>query len=411
MMTHAHHPIAIIGGGPTGLMAAEILASRGLAVTVYESQSSLARKFLRAGIGGLNITHSEDYAVFCTRYGAQQPRLQPMLDHFPPDAVRAWAAGLGIPTFAGSSGRVFPEGMKAAPLLRAWVQRLRGMGVRFQLRHRWLGWRERGSLLFSTPAGQIEASAPATLLAMGGGSWPQLGTDGSWVGLLQEQGISIAPLKSANCGFDVAWSDHLRQHHAGTHVKSIAMRFKAADGTLMERRGELLISEYGVEGSLIYAYASHLRDVLEAQGSATFTLDLAPDRQPEQVRAAVQQSRGARSLASHLKSRLNISGVKMALLWEALGKNAAADPGRLAEHIKALPITVTATRPMAEAISTAGGVGFNEVDQHLMLRAMPGVFVAGEMLDWEAPTGGYLLTACLAQGVWVGEGMLGWLRG
>lgn len=402
--------IAIIGGGPAGLMAAEVLSRNGHAVVVYEAKPSVARKFLRAGIGGLNITHSEDYALVCSRYGSRQASLQPMLDRFPPSALRAWAQSLGVSTFVGSSGRVFPEEMKAAPLLRAWVQRLRQQGVRFELRHHWQGWDEDQALVFRTPVGEARVHANATVLALGGGSWPQLGSDGAWIPWLQDKGIAIAPLQSANCGFDVAWSDHLREHHAGAHLKSIALRFADLHGNRHERRGELIISQHGVEGSLIYAYSQALRETIVAQGSATLALDLMPDRTPEQVLAAVQHPQGSRSLSSHLKSRLHISGAKMALLWEALGKTAGADPVRLAHTIKALPITLTATRPLVEAISSAGGVCFDALDEYLMLRALPGVFVAGEMLDWEAPTGGYLLTACLAQGVWVGEGVDAWLR-
>ncbi len=410
MTSPADPSVAIIGGGPAGLMAAEVLAGHGHTVTVYEAKPSVARKFLRAGIGGLNITHSEEYSLFCTRYGAQQPQLQAMLDHFPPTALRAWVESLGITTFAGSSGRVFPEGMKAAPLLRAWVQRLRSMGVRFQLRHRWTGWGTNGTLSFETPDGPKQARPQATVLALGGASWPQLGSDGAWVPWLQAKGVNIAPLQSANCGFDVAWSEHLREHHAGAQLKTVALRFTDLQGKTHERRGELIISQHGVEGSLIYAYSRNLREALQAQGSATFTLDLAPDRSLQQVLAGVQYPRGARSLSSHLKTRLNISGVKMALLWEVMGAQAAADPARMAHYIKALPITVKATRPLAEAISTAGGVRFEELDEHLMLKALPGVFLAGEMLDWEAPTGGYLLSACLAQGRWAGEGVAAWLN-
>lgn len=410
MPDSSHHHIAIVGGGPAGLMAAEVLARGGHAVVVYEAKPSVARKFLRAGIGGLNITHSEEYDVFCTRYGNRQAAMQAMLDHFPPSTLRAWVESLGVTTFAGSSGRVFPEGMKAAPLLRAWVQRLRGLGVQFQLRHRWLGWDEDEALIFSTPTGELQMRPRATVLALGGGSWPQLGSDGAWAPWLQAKGVGVAPLKSANCGFDAAWSEHLRQHHAGAHLKSVALRFTDMHGHTDERRGELIISRYGVEGSLIYAYSRQLRESIEAKGSAIFTLDLLPDRSAGQVLAAVQHPRGARSLSSHLKGRLNISGVKAALLWETLGKEAGADPARLAGAIKALPITVTATRPLNEAISTAGGVRFEEADERLMLKALPGVFVAGEMLDWEAPTGGYLLTACLAQGVWAGAGVHDWLR-
>lgn len=405
----AEEHIAIIGGGPAGLMAAETLAHSGHSVVVYEAKPSVARKFLRAGIGGLNITHGESYDLFCTRYGRHQESLQPMLDRFPPAALRGWVESLGVATFEGSSGRVFPQDMKAAPLLRAWIQRLRGLGVRFALRHRWTGWDEAGALLFSAPQGEIQVRPQATVLALGGASWPQLGSDGKWVSWLQSKGVDVAPLQSANCGFEVSWSDHLRQQHAGEHLKSVALRFTDLNGHTEERQGEFVISHYGVEGSLIYAYSQRLRETILAEGSATFMLDLTPGRSAQQVLAAVQHPRGARSLSSHLKGRLGISGVKMALLWEALGKNAGADLALLARTIKALPITVAATRPVAEAISTAGGVRFTEVNDGLMLRALPGVFLAGEMLDWEAPTGGYLLTACMAQGVWVAEGVREWL--
>lgn len=390
-------------------MAAEAIAMAGLPGSVYEAKPSVARKFLRAGIGGLNITHNESYPLFLSRYGDRQENLQPMLDRFSPTKVRDWMESLGVSSFEGSSGKVFPEGMKAAPLLRAWVQRLRGLGVQFRLRHQWLGWEEDGSLLFATPEGTCSVQARATVLALGGGSWPQLGSDAAWLPWLQEKGIAVAPLQSANCGFNVAWTDHLRRQYAGAQLKSVALRFTDSHGATSERNGELIVSQYGVEGSLIYTCSQALREAIASNGEATFTLDLAPGRSAEQVLSAVQHPRGARSLSSHLKSRLGISGVKMALLWETLGKNAAADSLQLAHTIKSLPITVTSPRPVAEAISSAGGVRFTEVNERLMLKALPGVFVAGEMLDWEAPTGGYLLTACLAQGLWAGEGVRDWL--
>ena len=402
--------VAVIGGGPAGLMAAEVLAKSGHAVTVYEAKPSVARKFLRAGIGGLNITHSENYELFCTRYGNRQKVLQTLLDGFPPAALREWAESLGIKTFEGSSGKVFPEGMKAAPLLRAWVQRLRGLGVRFLVRHRWLGWGDNGSLLFSTAAGKVQVQPGATVLALGGGSWSQLGSDGAWVSVLHDRGVAIESLQSANCGFDVSWSSYLIDRHAGSHLKSVALRFTDVHGNKEQRRGELVISRYGVEGSLIYGFAQRLRDMIHAKGNATFTLDLTPDRTEDLVLKALQHPRGRRSLSGHLKGRLGISDVKTALLWEVLDKGDRTDLLRLACTLKALPITVTAARPLAEAISTAGGVRFDQVDARLMLNAMPGVFVAGEILDWEAPTGGYLLTACLAQGVWVGQGVRDWLH-
>lgn len=402
--------VAVIGGGPAGLMAAEVLSRAGVQVDVYDAMPSLGRKLLRAGIGGLNITHSEDYAAFCTRYGSRQPQLQPLLDQLPPDALRAWVHGLGIETFVGSSGRVFPTQMKAAPLLRAWLHRLRSAGVRLHVRHRWLGWNAEGALRLATPDGEIAIRPQATVLALGGASWPQLGSDGAWLPWLQARGVEVAPLQSANCGFEVAWSAHLRNKFAGAELKSVALTFTDAHGHTERRQGEMVISAHGVEGSLIYAFSQRLRESLNAQGSATFTLDLAPGRDAARVLAEVSHPRGSRSLSSHLQSRVGISGIKAALLHEVLSKEQIADVATLAATIKVLPITVRAARPVAEAISTAGGVRFDSLDQNLMLTALPGIFVAGEMMDWEAPTGGYLLTACFATGWCAGMGVRDWLN-
>jgi uncharacterized flavoprotein (TIGR03862 family) len=401
---------AIVGGGPTGLMAAEALSLAGIQVNLYDAMPSLGRKFLLAGIGGLNITHSEAYEQFCGRYGDGQAALQPMLNQLPPEGLREWVHGLGVNTFVGTSGRVFPEEMKAAPLLRAWLHRLRGAGVRLHARHRWLGWTEEGALRFATPEGEALVRPQATVLALGGASWPRLGSDGAWVPLLERRGVAIAPLQSANCGFDVTWSTHLRTRFAGAQLKSVALSFVHDDGRTERRPGEMVISEHGVEGSLIYAFSRHLRERINTQGAATFTLDLVPGRSAEQVLAEVSHPRGARSLSSHLQSRLGITGVKMALLHEVLGKAQTASAEVLATTIKALPVTVAAPRPVDEAISTAGGVRFESLDEHLMLKALPGVFVAGEMLDWEAPTGGYLLNACFATGLWAGQGARDWLH-
>ena len=401
--------VAIIGAGPAGLMAAEAISGAGVSVAVYDAMPSPGRKFLQAGVGGLNLTHNEAYERFCTRYGDRRPQLQAMLDQLPPQALRAWAHGLGIDTFVGSSGRVFPSQMKAAPLLRAWLHRLRDAGARLHVRHRWLGWNDDCSLRLATPDGEIALRPRATVLALGGASWPQLGSDGAWLPWLEARGVQVAPLQSANCGFDVPWSEHLRDKFAGAPLKSVALAFTDAGGRAERRSGELVISAHGVEGSLVYAFSRKLRETLNDLGSATFTLDLAPDRDAAWVLAEVSHPRGSRSLSSHLKSRVGIAGVKVALLHEVLDKAQLADLATLARTIKALPITVRATRPIAEAISTAGGVRFDGLDPNLMLTALPGVFVAGEMLDWEAPTGGYLLTACFATGRCAGNGVLQWL--
>lgn len=402
--------VAIIGGGPAGLMAAEALSLAGVQVDVYDAMPSVGRKLLLAGIGGLNITHSEDYDTFCARYGDRQPQLQAVLDRLPPSALRAWVHGLGIDTFVGSSGRVFPTQMKAAPLLRAWLHRLRSAGVRLHVRHRWLGWDADGALRLASPGGEISLKPQATVLALGGASWPQLGSDGAWLPWLKARGVEIAPLQSANCGFEVAWSAHLRDKFAGAQLKSVALTFTDGEGRTEQRQGEMVVSAHGVEGSLVYAFSQRLREQLNAHGSATFTLDLAPGRDAARVLAEVSHPRGSRSLSSHLQSRVGLTGVKVALLHEVLSKAQFADAATLAATIKALPITVRAPRPLAEAISTAGGVRFNSLDQNLMLTALPGVFVAGEMVDWEAPTGGYLLTACFATGLCAGQGARDWLN-
>lgn len=402
--------VAIIGAGPAGLMAAETLSLSGIQVDIYDAMPSVGRKFLLAGIGGLNITHSESYDTFCSRYGDRQAQLRPILDRLPPSALRSWASGLGIETFVGSSGRVFPSGMKAAPLLRAWLHRLRSSGVRLHVRHRWLGWNSDGRLRLNNTGGEISIKPEATILALGGGSWPKLGSDGAWVPLLQGVGVDVAPLQSANCGFDVMWSEHLRSQFAGAPVKSVALTFTDVQGVTGRRQGEMIIGSHGVEGSLVYAFSRQLREYINAHGTATFTLDLAPGYEAKRLLAEVCHPRGSRSISSHLKSRIGITGVKMALLHEVLDKEQFADAATLAAAIKALPITVHATRPIEEAISTAGGVAFGSLDEKLMLKSLPGVFVAGEMVDWEAPTGGYLLTACFASGLAAGLGVLDWLR-
>ena len=401
--------VAIIGGGPAGLMAAEVLSLAGVAVDVYDAMPSVGRKFLLAGIGGLNITHSESFDAFCGRYGPERAWLQTSLDRFTPDDLRRWGHDLGIDTFVGTSGRVFPKAMKAAPLLRAWLHRLRQNGVRFHVRHRWQGWCDNGALRICGPNGEITTKPDATILALGGASWPKLGSDGAWVPLLGGQGIGITPLQSANCGFAVHWSEHLQKKFAGAPLKSVDIRFTDHLGQTHQRAGECIVSKHGIEGSLIYALSRPLRDTLNVHGNATFHLDLLPDHTPDRILDALCH-RGTRSLSTHLKSALGLSGVKAALLYEVLDKDQRSDLRTLANTIKLLPITVHATRPIEEAISSAGGVCFDSVDEHLMLKALSGVFVAGEMLDWEAPTGGYLLTACLATGRQAGQGALAWLK-
>ncbi len=411
--------IAIIGGGPAGLMAAEALAESVAAavpaadaavVHVYDAMRSVGRKFLLAGKGGLNLTHSEPPSAFVTRYGARAAAVAPWLDAFGPDAARAWAARLGVDTFVGTSGRVFPTDLKAAPLLRAWLHRLRERGVVFHMRHRWLGFDDDGATLrFATPHGEVGVQPRATVLALGGASWPQLGSDGAWVPWLRAAGADVAPLVAANCGFEVAWSDHLRQRFAGAPVKPVVLRFGEAFEPTFERQGEFVLSDYGIEGSLVYAASAAIRDAIARQGRASLTLDLLPDHDAARVLREVAHPRGARSLSSHLKSRLGLAGVKAALLHEVLPREALADAARVAATIKALPLTLTAPRPIAEAISSAGGVTLESLDEHLMLRARPGVFCAGEMLDWEAPTGGYLLQASLASGRVAGAGAARWL--
>ena len=399
----------IIGGGPAGLMAAEVLLAGGAQVDLYDSMPSVGRKLLLAGKGGLNITHAEPAEKFLSRYGSRQAQIAPLLAAFGADEMRAWVHGLGIATFIGTSHRVFPKEMKAAPLLRAWLHRLRAAGVRIHARHRWTGWDEHGGLRFGTPAGEKIVRADCTVLALGGGSWARLGSDGAWVALLEAQGVKVAPLRPANCGFEITWSAHLRERHAGQPVKAVVASFTDAAGISHHRSGEFTVSDYGVEGSLIYALSAPLRDTIAAQGSVTLHLDLTPDRDAARVIAEVTHPRGSRSLASHLQSRLGLKGVKAVLLREALTATEMHDPQRLAATIKALPLTLTAPRPLDEAISSAGGVPFEALDEQLMLRAIPGMFCAGEMLDWEAPTGGYLLTACFASGRAAGAGALAWL--
>ncbi len=401
--------IVIIGGGPAGLMAAETALAGGLDVALYDAMPSVGRKFLLAGKGGLNLTHSDPAELFLSRYGDRRTQVAPWLAEFGSDAVRAWAQGLGIDTYVGSSGRVFPRDMKAAPLLRAWLRRLRQAGLAIHVRHRWCGWDENKSLRFETPAGPTSVRADAVILALGGGSWPNLGSDGAWVPVLGARSISVAPLRPANCGFDVGWTEHFRAKFAGHPVKTVGVVAKSPNGAVLRRMGEFVITETGIEGGVIYAIASFLRDEIEATGRGTLRLDLAPDRELPRLIKDLSQPRGKKTMATHLQRRAHIDGVKAGLLREMVSKEDFTDPTRLAAAIKSLQLTVKAPRPLAEAISTAGGVEFQSLDKRLMLRALPGVFCAGEMVDWEAPTGGYLLTACLASGRTAGAGAVAWL--
>ncbi len=411
MSPHATPHVALIGAGPAGLMAAEVLARGGAQVDVYDAMPSVGRKFLLAGVGGMNVTHSEPFESFLSRYGTRAAAVAPLLEAFPPAALRAWIRDLGIETFVGSSGRVFPKDMKAAPLLRAWLHRLRALGVRFHVRHRWLGWDARGALRFDTPLGERTERADAVVLALGGGSWARLGSDGAWVPLLAARGVDVSALQPSNCGFDVAggWSEFLRTRFSGQPLKTVELRFTDHRGAPYARGGELMLSDGGIEGGLVYALSAPLRDTIAAQGNVVVALDLLPDRTADWVASEVAHPRGARSLSSHLQSRLGLKGIKTALLHELLTPTALRDAASLAAAIKSLPLTLVAPRPLDEAISSAGGVGFEALDADLMLRALPGVFCAGEMLDWEAPTGGYLLSACFATGRAAGQGALNYL--
>jgi uncharacterized flavoprotein (TIGR03862 family) len=398
----------VIGGGPAGLMAADVLAAGGVRVDLYDAMPSVGRKFLLAGKGGMNITHAEPYDAFTARYGNRAADVRAWLDAFPPEQVRDWIHGLGIDTFVGTSGRVFPTDMKAAPLLRAWLHRLREAGVQFHMRHRWLGWRD-GALVFATPDGEriVAAQGAATVLALGGASWARLGSDGAWVPLLAERGVPVAPLVPANCGFDADWTEHFSSRYAGAPLATVAM---AVEGGAF-RKGQFVVTATGIEGSLVYALSAAIRDRIARDGQATVLLDLLPDHDPQRVLDEVAHPRGTRSMASHLQGRLGIKGVKSGLLHECLSRADYADPVKLARALKALPLVLKRPRPIDEAISSAGGVRFDGLAGGAMLRALPGVFVAGEMVDWEAPTGGYLLTACFGSGRAAGRAALDWLAG
>jgi uncharacterized flavoprotein (TIGR03862 family) len=393
--------IAVIGGGPAGLMAADVLSQAGIAVDIYDAMRSPGRKFLLAGIGGMNITHAENFDSFVSRYGEKSADLKPLLQQFGAEQLREWIHALGVETFVGTSGRVFPREMKAAPLLRKWLHRLREAGVKIHTRHRWLGWKD-GQLLFGTTGCEKAVKADAVVLALGGASWPVLGSDGAWFQLLKEKYVSLAPLSPSNCGFDVQWSHFFAGKFAGSPLKHVAVNGKV---------GECVVTGTGIEGSLVYAMSGGLRDSIAQEGSAVLLLDLAPDTSEADLHKALDKPRGKRSAGEHLRRCTGIDGVKSALLREYFTLDVFNNMEQLAAAIKAVPVTLVATRPVEEAISTAGGVQFDSLDNNLMLRELPGVFCAGEMLDWEAPTGGYLLTACFSTGQAAGQGVLAWLKG
>lgn len=404
MTTNTSPQLAIIGGGPAGLMAAEAACAAGIAVDLYDAMGSVGRKFLLAGKGGLNLTHGEPLERFVERYGERREEVANWLRAFDADALRDWARGLGVETFVGSSGRVFPADMKAAPLLRRWLHRLRTAGVAFHVHHRWLGWRDDGALRFATPEGERTVTADATVLALGGASWPKLGSDGAWTAPLRAAGIDVAPLQSANCGFEVAWSEHLRSRFAGAPLKAVTAHWVDRHDVARSRQGECVLSDYGIEGSLVYAIGADLRERITRDGEAQLQLDLVPGIAPAVLAERLAAPRGKHSLGDWLRRRAHLDTAKCALVFEGADKAVLADPSALAARIKALPLTLRAPRPLDEAISTAGGVRLEALDEHLMLKARPGTFCAGEMLDWEAPTGGYLLTACFASGLLAGRG-------
>ena len=405
--TSTHPRVAIIGGGPAGLMAAEVLSQAGIKADLYDGMPSVGRKFLLAGVGGMNITHSEPYPAFLARYAERAPDIAPLLRGFDADALCQWIHDLGIETFIGSSGRVFPKDMKAAPLLRAWLKRLRDAGVTIHTRHRWLGWDAEHNLRISRPEGETTVKADAVLLALGGASWARLGSDGAWQPWLEARGVDVAALQASNCGFEVAqWSELLRSKFAGAPLKNIGIGLQGQT----PRLGECVITDNGVEGSLIYALSAQIREEINQQGVSTVLIDLLPGKTLSAIQTALAKPRGSRSMSKHLHSQLGLDGVKAALLRELAPREAFEDPALLSQALKALPLLLVKARPLDEAISTAGGVTFGSLDERLMLKQLPGVFCAGEMLDWEAPTGGYLLTACFASGRAAGLGIAQWLQ-
>jgi len=410
MIEAATPRLTIIGGGPAGLMAAEAACAAGVAVDLYDSMGSVGRKFLLAGKGGLNLTHAEPSVDFISRFGTRQKEVARWLDAFNAQALRDWAKGLGVDTFVGSSGRVFPADLKAAPLLRGWLRRLRESGVSFHMHHRWLGWQGDGCLRFATVRGEHMIKADAVIFALGGASWPQLGSDGAWVDSMTQLGAGLAPLQPANCGFEIPWSDYLISRFAGAPLKPVIAHWTDRHGVPHARQGEFVLTEYGIEGSLIYAIGAELREQIAEKGEAVLTLDLVPGYTQDILAERLAAARGKHSIGDWLRRRAGLDPYKSALVFERVDKSTLADPVALAAQLKALPLHLRKPRPIAEAISTAGGVQLESLDDSLMLRTRPGVFFAGEMLDWEAPTGGYLLTACFASGLIAGRGAASWLK-
>lgn len=410
-MNSRHSPrIAVIGGGPAGLMAAETARAAGIDVHLFEAKGSVGRKFLIAGKGGLNLTHGEPRPAFDLRYRERAQAVGRWLDAFDADALRTWAQDLGVETYVGSSGRVFPMDRKAAPLLRGWVRRLKASGVHFHVLHRWQGWNADGGLRFETPEGGTAFQADAVVLALGGGSWPQLGSDGGWVETLAARGVEIAPLQPANCGFECVWSRYLVDKFAGAPLKPVIAHWRDSQGNSQQLQGECVLTETGIEGSLIYAIAADLRTTIAREGGVTLHLDLAPGREQARLLADLQVPRKGRSLGEHLRRHSGLSPAKIALLFEVLPPEARQEMETLAATIKRLPLQLLRPRPLAETISSAGGVRLEALTDGLMLQALPGVFCAGEMLDWEAPTGGYLLTACFANGYLAGRAAAAFAR-
>jgi uncharacterized flavoprotein (TIGR03862 family) len=406
--TSSQNIAAVIGAGPAGLMTAEVLAQGGVSVTVYDAMPSAGRKFLMAGRGGLNLTHSEPLPHFLARYREAMPNLKTAIEAFPPQALRDWSEALGQETFIGSSGRVFPKALKASPLLRAWLRRLDAVGVRLALRHGWTGWDEQGRLHFETPDGPLVVEPRATVLALGGASWPRLGSDGTWTEMLAAKGVKISPLRPANSGFTVAWSEIFRDRFEGQPLKGVALIFGAHTV-----RGEAIVTRTGIEGGAIYALSAELREAILRDGHATLNIALRPDAETGELIAKLSAAKGKQSFSNFLRKTANLSPIAIGLLQESAktyGKSLAAlSPADLARLIQAVPVQLNGIAPIARAISTAGGIALDELDDAFMIRRLPGVFAAGEMLDWEAPTGGYLLQASFATGVAAGRGALNWL--